>query len=784
MGKCKRVFAFALTFVMILACAACGKNKKTLALNEKQMASKDYVYSCEKLNIKPGKDRYNYMQINYGHVVGFIEECVYPENNDDFMVQPRDMEEDAESDVDSKKIEDLATEDIDNSSSGFEYNGHFRIFDGDGKSEGEVRFSSKTEGTVTGFRNDEEGNIYFIYNEYGAKDNGADNLVLYGYSRSGDELFNVPLGENVNSDDWYTANIIYVEGGRIYVQTNKGLDVFNTEDGALVYDVLEEAVYHWADLYKLRDGSYAALIYDDMDDPYLGRVDLNTGKTVETISLPFDTYTYSIYEGRVHDLVMNAGGGVYTFNIGDSEPKLIMDTVASDCESEYLQRIYEIDEKIFLASWYDMEMQAGKFIKVEPSEIKDKTQLTLGVINLDDDVRRHILDFNKSSDEYKIVVKYYRSEGGYDEMIEQINNDIISGNMPDVLVVPTDINIKNYISKGLIEDLYPFMDADADIDRDDYLQNIFEACSEGEHMYQMIPRFYLQTVVAKKEFVGDRDSMTMAEMEEIISSHPEINEDFATMSKNDFITSVLRYNINQFVNWETGEVKFNTDEFIKVLEHTDRYPKEIQWGEITDDYWAGYDTMYVENRALFDMAYIYDCTDYASLKQGTFGNADISFIGFPNDHGKGNVACQYTSMMLSSKSPCKEGAWEFLKYFLMDEYQSSITSGLPVKVSALNAAVEKAKKVNMIEDEDGKLIENPNTFWINGAELELKPITDADAEELLELIYSIDALSSSNVKIEEIINEEAASYYSGQKSAADVAKIIQSRVQIYVDETR
>ena len=41
---------------------------------------------------------------------------------------------------------------------------------------------------------------------------------------------------------------------------------------------------------------------------------------------------------------------------------------------------------------------------------------------------------------------------------------------------------------------------------------------------------------------------------------------------------------------------------------------------------------------------------------------------------------------------------------------------------------------------------------------------------------------SYNTEIFSIISEEASPYFAGQKSAADAAKIIQSRVEIYVSE--
>ena len=43
-------------------------------------------------------------------------------------------------------------------------------------------------------------------------------------------------------------------------------------------------------------------------------------------------------------------------------------------------------------------------------------------------------------------------------------------------------------------------------------------------------------------------------------------------------------------------------------------------------------------------------------------------------------------------------------------------------------------------------------------------------------------LSKESEEIYSIISEEAAPYFAGQKSAEEVAKIIQSRIQIYVSE--
>ena len=59
---------------------------------------------------------------------------------------------------------------------------------------------------------------------------------------------------------------------------------------------------------------------------------------------------------------------------------------------------------------------------------------------------------------------------------------------------------------------------------------------------------------------------------------------------------------------------------------------------------------------------------------------------------------------------------------------------------------------------------------------------EEEIEGIRQLIEIARPLSRESEEIYSIIGEEAAPYFAGQKSAAEVAKIIQSRIQIYVSE--
>ena len=69
-------------------------------------------------------------------------------------------------------------------------------------------------------------------------------------------------------------------------------------------------------------------------------------------------------------------------------------------------------------------------------------------------------------------------------------------------------------------------------------------------------------------------------------------------------------------------------------------------------------------------------------------------------------------------------------------------------------------------------------------EVVIEPMTAEEVEEFKEQLYSFKQRYNNDENLLNIIKEEAAAYFSGQKKAKDVADIIQSRVQIYVNETR
>lgn len=144
----------------------------------------------------------------------------------------------------------------------------------------------------------------------------------------------------------------------------------------------------------------------------------------------------------------------------------------------------------------------------------------------------------------------------------------------------------------------------------------------------------------------------------------------------------------------------------------------------------------------------------------------------------------YSTYALSAKSKNLDGAWEFLRYYLTEEYRGGQQYNLPTNKKVFDEMAKNGMQKPFYIDGEGNKVEYDMYFDINGESVILDPLSREQVDQLVDVITSAKKKNYSNTDIENIINEETAAFFEGQKSAKDVAQIIQSRAQIFVDEHR
>lgn len=657
---------------------------------------------------------------------------------------------------------------------------------------------------IWGFKN-------YYYDDYSDPDNYISERENYicSWDFEGNMLWESPLEFPEVEGAWYSAvSVIGLGNGTAVILVNgneNGRTIASkiTVDGEgnlsemQPVDGLEKLMEKYSSIAPMPDGRLMVTYYgEDWSKLYAATYDFKKDFVGESFPIPT---TVANNMGRISvdsdgDLFYANNLGVFKYHIGDEEGVQVMSFVNSDLDISYLSAVLPLDKEHFVAlyseydqqSWNNM-VKGGIFTRVPPEEIPDKTVLILAGNYIGSDIRSRVIKYNKTSSTHRIVLKDYSQYAQADDYlagITQMNNDIISGNMPDILVVENNnMNLATYISKGLLADIGELIEQDEELSQEEFMENVFEACSVNGKLYEVIPCFNVRTYIGKKSIIGNPANWTMEEARRCVASMPDGASMFGDMTRPYFFQTVMSMCGSDFIDVSTGKCNFDSPEFIALMEYAKELPEELGEDYYEGDWYTAYQSQYRENRTLLSYCYISGLENLVYTINGSFGE-DVSFVGFPNEGGQGAMVNVYTSYALAAKGTDLEEAWSFVRYYLTDEYQETLQWDLPIDKKYLDKIAEKATKKPTYEDGDGNTVEDEYSWWINDEQIILDPLTAGQVEEIKAYIASITTRSYYNENIDNIISEEMDAFYQGQKSAKDVAAIIQSRAQIYVNENR
>lgn len=425
-----------------------------------------------------------------------------------------------------------------------------------------------------------------------------------------------------------------------------------------------------------------------------------------------------------------------------------------------------------------------RLVRKNRSEVAAKTELTLGTVWVDDTVKRAVIDFNKTSEEYHISVKEYAHDDFEGGML-QFQADLTSGNGPDIIDF-SNLDYSLYANKGVFEDLYPYMEK-SNTAKSDFLPNVLTAYEVDGKLYGMPVSFGISTIIGKQSELGTVKGWTLSEMLDFMETKkPE--EIFSYNSQQNMLYALVYNNINEFIDWETGECFFDGPDFARILEYAARLPKEYNYDEEEE----GEATKLRKNTLYLMRTSISSVTEF-QMYNGMFGE-DVTYVGYPDADRVGNKIAPTGSgsLAISSKSKNKDAAWDFVQILLGEKYQKSLSdswgsNGFPVRKDALDTMFEQSMTPEYDTDENGEQVERPKTTWGYGNDFEIT-IYAAKQEEIDQVRDLIDSATgrwdNSDEELTKIISEETEPFFSGQKSSSEVANVIQNRIQVYVNENR
>ncbi len=439
-------------------------------------------------------------------------------------------------------------------------------------------------------------------------------------------------------------------------------------------------------------------------------LDIKEAKLGEPIPLEGDSFDnmYNFFEGEGYTFYFMNETAIYGFDLATASAVEVLNFMNSDLNYNVAYNLKIITPDKFVTYGYDSYTQSEAIYildRVPEEELIPKYIITVAVLADDWTLREQAVRFNRQSDEYRINIKKYDlndyledgEQYDYNALMEEavtaMNNDIIAGRGPDVILTNSYMPVDSYIAKGLLVDLYPYIDKDERFDRADFLPNVLSALEVDGGLYEIFPNFAVQTLAGKTSVVGDRRSWTMSDFARWARNLPEKTKVFFELNREDVFELLLAFCYEEFIDADTGICSFDSAAFRDLLSFVASLPEKVvdDNGMYDEEYWNQYDNRFREDLAALEQVYISSFSFYPNLINNTFYTNEIALVGAPTaGENGGAITPAEMSFAISSKTPLKDGAWDFVSYFLTEEYQSKLTYYFPLRVDALDAMMEKA----------------------------------------------------------------------------------------------
>lgn len=357
--------------------------------------------------------------------------------------------------------------------------------------------------------------------------------------------------------------------------------------------------------------------------------------------------------------------------------------------------------------------------------------------------------FNLSQQEYQIDYTIYSdSPYGDAEPMDVLRTKIMAGQSPDLFAFYSDGNQAPPLApRAVCADLRELL---PDVTEDSLLPGLFDVLTQDGALYVLPLTVRVDTLIMPSNLI-DSPGVTLEDLE---TAREKMPEDWVPVDSwntpGNLFGLTAAFCIGRFVDRETGTCRFETQEFIDILDWC------RNWG-------GDGSTPEAPEKTLMKLGWISSLSWLASredIAKEWFDGAGYTYAGYPVGEG-GSAYLVLTSLGVSTSCQNLAGAKAFLAYCFSGKQES----GLPANMEVLREELAQYKAGN-------------RTDWYG----EVENISEADEAKFLELLSSVTVLEGMDQALENILSEEADAYFAGAATAQQAAKIIQSRASLYLQE--
>ncbi len=417
--------------------------------------------------------------------------------------------------------------------------------------------------------------------------------------------------------------------------------------------------------------------------------------------------------------------------------------------------IWETEEGGVVTAFYDHVDRSMCLQKLLPGA-EEETVVTLLRLHEDSYIEIWADEYSRRHPGTKIEIVSLDPGEDYDAAFARFAVQLAEGEGPDMFLAGRK-DLEFLQDKGVLRELSDFLPEEL---KEQVFPSVLQCGVIEEKLYGIGYECGVSTLAVSQKAYQEKTW----DLEDILSlmETGDFQNVLGDLTSGKLLEYLVITGINEgkssLVDSESGECRFDGEEFVKMLELCRRYGRE-----------SGKD-LSGASLACSVGGNLYSFSQYmAELGE------DYQCVGYPVNSGFGGYVECGLCLAVNAETKNSETARDFLQFLLSDRLQRDI-GGRTVRKDILCGSV---KEHTQFSSDPVFLLGRGNYMELPG-----KPDGSSFLPEYLEILENGILRSEWNENIGGVILEEAEAYFCGDKTAEEAAKVIQSRIQLYMDERK
>ena len=425
------------------------------------------------------------------------------------------------------------------------------------------------------------------------------------------------------------------------------------------------------------------------------------------------------------------------------------------------------------------EGKAESLVTVSLEEVKqERTQILVAGLEESEPLKNAVSDFNASQEDVSVTI---------------ITPDDERVANADIFCLPS-AQISAMGREGKLADLYPYLDADPKLDREDFFASALQGMELDGALISTGAGMSFETVIGASSLVGEKAGWTYDDFTAAWSALGLGTDAFDVYTTcEDVLDACLALDLDTFIDRKTASCDFTGENFRKLLYFTGNFRRDFDYDSHG---WSEADHSDLRIRREKQMLLEKNLTCFRDvLACGCEFPEEITFIGYPTLGQAGSRMILSTfepglNLAMSALSEKKDDAWRFLRTFFTEDYQESYWY-FPTNIHVFNRELEKTMETEEILDGNGKPVYDRETgdpairsvgtmYLSNFVQVDLYPLTESEAGKLVDLITESSKTGDPDEEICSIVKENVKCYYNGEASLEEAAARAQQAVSEYL----